>query len=256
MNLQNHHSSKTKLITLLRDSGIGSRRSCFNLIINNKVSVNGIITTNASQLISSDDKVCVNKKTLKQKAEFTYIKLNKPTGVLTTLHDDNDRATVFDLLPDSYRKLSLFPVGRLDMYTEGLLLITNDGHLALRLTHPRYEIEKEYYITLNKALKTQHADDLASGILIENTKTAPAKIVTLDEQNFKYSITVHEGRKRQIRVMFTFFGYSIKSLQRIRIHNIELGNLDKGNFDSLTKDEMNVLIDEKMTDPRLDIEKY
>ena len=142
------------------------------------------------------------------------------------------------------------------MYTEGLLLITNDGHLALRLTHPRYEIEKEYYITLNKALKTQHADDLASGILIENTKTAPAKIVTLDEQNFKYSITVHEGRKRQIRVMFTYFGYSIKSLQRIRIHNIELGNLDKGNFDSLTKDEMNVLIDEKMTDPRLDIEKY
>jgi 23S rRNA pseudouridine2605 synthase len=255
MKLNNNHSSESKLITLLRDTGIGSRRACFNLIKEGKVSINGIIASNSSEMVVSSDSIFVNGTALKKKSKFIYIKLNKPTGVLTSLTDDRGRETVFELLPYSYKELSLFPIGRLDMYTSGLLLLTNDGHLALRLTHPRYEIEKEYYVTLKQNLQDYHANALSNGIMLENVKTAPSKIVTLDKYIFKYSITVHEGKKRQIRLMFSHFGYSIQSLQRVRIHNIHLGDLIEGEIQNLTKEELKVLIDEKLTDPKFTIDK-
>jgi 23S rRNA pseudouridine2605 synthase len=149
--------------------------------------------------------------------------------VLSTVSDERGRRTVTSFVPEKYRQLRLYPVGRLDIDTSGLLLLTNDGDLTFRLTHPSFENEKEYLVQIKDKLKPEEVRQLAQGIRLEDGMTAPAVVREVNNSEpFNYSITIHEGRNRQIRRMFGVLGYPILALKRIRLGKLTLGNLREG----------------------------
>lgn len=164
--------------------------------------------------------------------------LNKPKGVITSKSDPEKRKTVFDVLPRALK--FLHSVGRLDKDTTGLLLLTNDGELTYRLTHPRFEIRKKYRVTCEGKLSDKKKSVLEKGMFIEGRKTAPAKIEILrsDENRTELFIEIHEGRKRQIRNMFLFLGHPIDSLERVSYEFLKLGNIRRGDFRHLTSEEV------------------
>lgn len=165
--------------------------------------------------------------------------LNKPLGLLTTTSDDRGRKTVLDILPVEYRGLGLYPVGRLDHDTTGLLLLTNDGNLTYRLTHPRFELGKEYHVYIDAVLKQEEKDSLEKGLVLDDGMTAPAAVREVSyDPPYNYSITIHEGRTRQVRRMFAQLGYTVRSLKRVRMGNLRLGELAEGSFKKLTVQEI------------------
>ena len=169
--------------------------------------------------------------------------INKPAGILSTTEDERGGRTVLDIIPEKYRKLRLYPVGRLDKDTTGLLLLTNDGELTNRLTHPRYEHEKEYFVQISGTLKTDEKQKLERGILLDDGITALAKVKEVGIKPFNYSITIHEGKKRQIRRMFARLGYQVLALKRVRIGNLTLGDLKDGAIRELTASEVSRLLE-------------
>ena len=185
----------------------------------------------------ASDKVIVNGKLLKQKEKKIYIKLNKPVGVLSACSDSKEK-TVVDLIKDVPGRL--YPVGRLDMGSEGLMILTNDGELADRLMHPRYEHEKEYEVTVRGPLTSAQIAKLEQGIDLDNKKTLPVKIQRAGERRFR--VVLREGRKRQIRRMMEAVGNKVSRLKRIRIKNIRLGNLATGKYAFLTTSEIQGLM--------------
>ena len=221
--------------------GAASRRKCEEYIREGLVKVNDKIVTELGTKIDPNvDRVYLNGKRLTLENKKVYMILNKPIGVVTSANDEKDRPTVTDLVPDDYR---VYPVGRLDIDTTGLVLLTNDGELANILMHPRYKIGKKYIVTVEGTPNTHELSLLREGLDIRDLKTSPANVKIL--KNFKQDsileIEIFEGQNHQIKRMFDYIGHSVKKLKRISMGKIELLNLEVGNYRYLTEKEIKYL---------------
>lgn len=185
------------------------------------------------------DEIIVNNKPIKKEEKIVYI-INKPKGVISSVSDDRDRRCVVDLIDSDSR---LYPIGRLDYDSSGLLLITNDGALTQSLLHPKFEIDKTYEVTIDKILSSSEISKIEKGVHIENYISAPAKVEIVKKDNNKMYllVTIHEGRNREIRKMFQTVGATVTRLHRIKEANIELGNLKSGEYRRLKPFELKKL---------------
>jgi pseudouridine synthase len=229
----------------LAQAGMGARRACEELIINAKVKVNDILVTDlATRVDPEHDKVTVNGKRVRLPTEKIYIMLNKPQGYIVTATDPYNRKTVFELLPDLPARV--FPVGRLDMQSTGLLLLTNDGDFANAILHPKNKIPKTYIVKIKGRLNFAHLKKLQEGITLDEGVVVAAKIFVKSFNKkqgvTKLRITIHEGKKRQIRRMIEAVGSSVISLKRVQIGNLRLGSLPEGTWRFLKDKEVAELI--------------
>ena len=234
------------LLKTLTEAGVGSRRRMADAIKQGKVEVNGKVAESFNHPVDvAKDRVSINGQAVNLKPdEIICLMLNKPEDVVSTVSDEKGRRTVLDILPPKYRKLRLYPAGRLDIDTTGLLLLTNDGDLTYRLTHPRFEHEKEYLVHIRGILKQDDIKKLKHGILLEDGVTHPARVKTsTSSPPFNYSITIHEGRKRQVRRMFERLGHPVLALKRVRIGKLSLGNLKEGEARRLNPPEIKSLLE-------------
>jgi 23S rRNA pseudouridine2605 synthase len=232
------------LLKALTEAGIDSRRRLADAIREGRVKVNNIVAEDFRQPINIEtDSITINGQSVDLKPEqLVYLMLNKPAGVMSTTSDERGRRTVIDLLPEKYRHLRLYPVGRLDRDTTGLLLLTNDGEFTNRLTHPRYEHDKEYLVAIKDKLKPEEKRKLEQGIELEDGLTHPAVIREANDPPFNYSITIHEGKKRQVRRMFDSVGHPVQTLNRVRTGNLRLGKLKEGEIRELSAQEIKALL--------------
>lgn len=244
--------TQKSLVKALAEAGIGPRRRMADAIKQGKVKVNGVTAEAFNLPIDpTKDKVTFNGKEVNLKGEkIICVMLHKPAGVVSTVNDEKRRRTVTDILPEKYRRYRLYPVGRLDIDTTGLLLMTNDGDLTYRLTHPRYEYEKEYYVAINGTLKAGEKDQLRHGIELEDGLTHPAKIKEITQPPYNYSIIIHEGKKRQVRRMFERMRHSVTALKRVRIGDLKLADLAEGETRLLTSQEINRLLGSNRANPK------
>ncbi|MHB8464631.1 MAG: pseudouridine synthase [Acidimicrobiales bacterium] len=227
-----------RLQKVLARAGIGSRRSCEDLIAGGRVTVNGTIAGLGRRVDPDSDEVEVDGAIVALRADLVHYLLNKPAGVVSTASDPEGRRTVVQLVPEDPR---VFPVGRLDAATEGLLIITNDGPLAQRLTHPRYGIEKEYVAEVRGRPAPGTLRTLRQGVDLVDGRTAPAKVALLEPSVLR--ITIHEGRNRQIRRMCEAVGHPVTRLVRTRIGPIADRRLAPGRWRELTGAEVRALAD-------------
>ena len=222
-----------RLNRFLAAAGVGSRRYCDELIAAGRVRINGRPCTDFSAQPSTRDHVKVDGK-LVHASRSLHIVMNKPAGFVSTRSDPHARDTIFDLLPSKFRRL--FSIGRLDAQSEGLLIFTNDGELAQRLMHPRYKIEKEYELTLERPWDPTLAPKLLRGVFLESHR---AKIVRLHPvTSTRLRVVLRQGINRQIRRMFHEIGYEVKRLVRVRVGSLRLGDLPAGHWRLLTKREL------------------
>lgn len=222
-------------------AGYCSRRQALELIFKGRVRVNENIVLEPSTPVDCDgDKVSADDTLLKIKS-YSYVLMNKPKGYVTTVKDRHAEKTVLDLLPKEYKHL--YPAGRLDKDTEGLLLLTNDGDAAYRLTHPKFNVDKTYVVRIKEGLKPSDQARLEKGIPLDSRLTAPSKItnVKLSEGGTEFHMTIHEGRKRQIRLMLKQLGCHVTHLMRIRQGPLTLGDLKIGGFRLLSEQEISAL---------------
>ncbi len=224
--------------------GVASRRNAENLIAEGKISVNGQkIIEQGVKVEIGKDKVAYSGKLIKPTEKLYYIMLNKPVGYVSTVKDQFERPTVIDLLGEEI-KARVYPVGRLDYDTEGLLLMTNDGDFAYKITHPKHNIEKTYIAVLGGGISIKGLQKLREGITLpDGFKTSPAKVEILESKAglTTVKIVIHEGKNRQVRKMFDAVGSKVKELRRISISTIELGNLPLGRWRHLTSFEISKL---------------
>lgn len=236
-----------RLAKFLSRSGITSRRKAEQLIKEGRVEVNGECITVPQRQVSSGDEVRVSGRRVSPVPEFVYLLLNKPAGYLTTVADSRGRPTIFDLLKDVEERV--FPVGRLDRDTTGLLLLTNDGELAHKLTHPGFGIPKTYRVKVRGIPARQSLDRLKQGIELEEGTTAPALVRFLktdqNNRNAVLEITLRQGWKRQVRRMCKAIGYPVLKLERTGFASLQKGNLPPGMLRRLTAAEIESL--RKMT---------
>lgn len=231
-----------RLQKYMAHAGVASRRKCEEIIDAGRVKINGETVTEQGMKVEEDDRVTVDGKLLRLPKTNHYILLNKPRGVVSTADDNKGRKTVLDLVP--LRKgRRLYPVGRLDMDSSGLLLLTDDGELTQRLLHPKYELEKTYRVTVKGIVDEETAHKLSSGIELNDGMTAPANFKILEHRNAKtrMEVVIHEGRNRQIRRMFEAVGAEVVELERIQMGPLKLGMLGKGEYRPLREKEIRVL---------------
>jgi len=224
--------NEERLQKFLAEAGVASRRKCEEYISQGKVEVNGKIVTELGTKVTSNDVVKYNGKIIKPEEEKVYILLNKPIGYVTTAHEQFGRDKVLDLIKINKR---IVPVGRLDMYTSGALILTNDGELVNKLTHPKNEIEKTYNVTLKGKITEQEINQLKKGVLIDEnymTKPAKVKILKIDEERniSRIQIIIHEGKNRQIRKMCEAINKRVLALHRSKIGNIDVKDLKLGEW--------------------------
>ena len=227
-----------RLQKIIAQAGFCSRRTAEKLIISGKVSVDGKIITELGAKADSNQKIVVDGKFLTSDAEKIYILLNKPRGYVSTVKDERGRRTVLELLGENFKK-RVYPVGRLDLNSEGLILLTNDGELTNALIHPRFEVKKTYRAKISGTITEEKLDKLRAGIELDDGLTAPAEIYRLE--NDLIEITIHEGRNRQVRRMFAAIGCDVKRLRRIKFANLTLDGLKVGKFRELTTEELEKL---------------
>jgi 23S rRNA pseudouridine2605 synthase len=225
-----------RLNRFLAAAGVGSRRHCDELIAAGRVTINGEVCTNFSAQPSTRDHVKIDGK-LVRAAPPLNIMMHKPAGFVSTRKDPHARDTVFDLLPAKFSQL--FNIGRLDAQTEGLLLLTNNGELAQRLTHPRYKIEKEYEVTLDRPWDPTLATKLLKGIFLDGQRARIERLRPVAPARLR--VILRQGINRQLRRMFEAIGYHVKRLLRVRIGNLWLGDLPRGHWRTLTKHELAAL---------------
>ncbi len=229
----------TRLNKFLADSGVGSRRECDRLIADGVVKVNGKVAV-LGTTVEEGDRVTVNDKRIGDKQKKYYLLLHKPKGYVTTVKDELGRKTVMDLV---HVKARLYPVGRLDYDTEGLLILTNDGELANRLTHPRNEINKTYIARISGTLTEAERIRLEKGVTIDGVQTAPARVRILkqDQHHTRCEVTIHEGRNHQVKKMFEAVGKEVEFLKRVAVGDLRLGGLKRGETRFLTENEVEYL---------------
>jgi 23S rRNA pseudouridine2605 synthase len=225
-----------RLNRFLAAAGVGSRRHCDELIAASRVTINGKVCTNFSAQPNAHDHVKVDGKLVRIAPALT-IMLHKPAGFVSTRKDQHARDTVFDLLPQKFSRL--FNIGRLDAQTEGLLLLTSDGALAQRLTHPRYKTDKEYEVTLDRPWDPALAPKLLRGIFLDGQRAKIARLHSVSPTRLR--VVLLQGINRQIRRMFEAVGYRVKRLVRIRIGNLRLSDLPQGHWRALTRGELTTL---------------
>ncbi len=241
--------SGERLSRFLAHAGIASRRHAEELIAAGRVQVNGITVTEQGTRINPEtDIVLVDNKPVRVASRRVYLLLHKPVSFVSTVRDPQGRPTVLDLLPSELRALRVYPVGRLDIDTSGLLLLTNDGDFALHLTHPRYSMQKHYRALVKGCPSESLLQALCSGVTIvedqgRNHTTAPAEVQILKKEgsNCWLSLAIHEGRKRQIRRMLAAVGHPVLELSRVGIGPLTLGDLPAGKWRYLTEDEVHSL---------------
>lgn len=228
-----------RLQKYLARSGVASRRASEELITQGRVSVNGRVVTRLGTAVDpSADRVDVDGRPVRPPRTHTYILLYKPRGVVSTVSDPEGRPTVVELVPSTAR---LFPVGRLDYDSEGLLLLTDDGDLTVTLTHPRHEVEKEYYALVDQPLADAALDRLRRGVVLDGRPTAPALVERSRPGSGGYwlRVVLREGRNRQVRRMIEAVGGSVVRLVRTRIGPLRLDDLEPGEWRELTLHEVN-----------------
>lgn len=220
---------KMRIHKFLSLSGVASRRHAEELVAAKQVQINAHPAKIGEIVDPEHDRVTVNGKPITAPTEFVYYLVNKPRQVVSTVKDPEGRRTVVSLVPGGTR---LYPVGRLDYESEGLMLLTNDGELAHHLTHPSFEIDKTYRVLVKGVLSDKSAGYLEAGVTVEGVKTAPAQVTIVERQehNTWFDITIHEGRNRQIRKMCEAVGYPCLRLIRTRLGPWELGDLAPGKF--------------------------
>lgn len=231
-----------RLNKFLAAAGVASRRGSEALILSGRVLVNGRPADGLGTVIDPDaDTVTVDGRRVEQEPSPVYILLNKPAGVLTTVSDPFGRQTVMHLLTGVTSRV--FPVGRLDGDTEGLLLLTNDGDLAHAVMHPRFSLEKEYDVLVEGRPSTESLRRLATGVPIDDRMTAPATVRVRAQEagGTRLSIVLHEGRKRQVRRMCAFIGYPVLALRRVRVGPLTVADVPVGQWRPLTDDEIAAL---------------
>jgi pseudouridine synthase len=236
-----------RLQKALARAGVASRRHAEELIVAGAVTVNGQVVRELGTRVDLErDEVRVHGRLVRLPEEAPlYVLLNKPTDTVTTVHDPEGRRTVLDLLPEEWRARRVYPVGRLDRYTEGLLLLTNDGELALRLTHPRYALAKEYHALVAGLPTSAALRRLERGVFLEGETraTAPARVWVMRSQGEAtwVGVEIHEGRNRQVRRMLEAVGYRTLRLRRVRVGPLGLGTLKLGAARLLTVGEVAAL---------------
>ena len=232
-----------RLHKFIANCGYTSRRRAELLIQAGRVEVNGkVVSSLGATITPAKDKVTINKEEISLPQPLT-IMLNKPPGIITSTHDTHERLTVMDILPRSLRSAGVLPAGRLDQETEGLLILTNDGDLGHRITHPRYETEKEYEALIRSRLTQEAIRRLESGISLDGEMTSPARVESAKPEGDKsrVRIVIREGRKRQVRRMFEAIGNEVVVLQRVRIGGLFLGDLSTGEWRELSPAEIKKL---------------
>lgn len=229
---------KIRLQKHLSECGVASRRAAEQLIAEGKVRVNGRVASVGDKVDPQRDKVTVRGKTVVPVKEKVYIMLHKPRGYVTTLKDEKDRKCVADLVRDVGVKV--FPVGRLDRNSEGLLIMTNDGSLANRLTHPSSHVNKTYRVTVGGEVTEEQVDKLCNGIVLDGTKTLPCDVFVIERKPDRtvMQFIIHEGRNRQIRRMCEAVGLNVMRLKRLEIAGVKLGMLPQGKWRPLNEREM------------------
>ena len=221
-------------------NGTLARRKVDEYILQGRITVNGITIREPGYKINpGKDSVSVDGEPIKVEKKNIYIVLNKPPKIISAVTDDKKRKTVVDIVKVKER---IFPIGRLDYDTTGLIILTNDGEFANKLMHPRYKVDKTYFVELSKPLQEKHKKKLAEGVYIDRKKTEPAKITFVNKDDFKrLYISIHEGRNRQVKNMFERFGYKIRKLHRTKYGNLKLGNLAEGDWRMLSGKEITLL---------------
>lgn len=216
--------------------GMGSRRKCEAFIQAGEVAVNGKVVQSLSQVIDeTKDVVAVAEQQIQPPEKLVYLLLNKPKGYVTTAHDELGRKTVLQLVPGTYR---LFSVGRLDKDTKGALLLTNDGALAFRLMHPKFQVDKIYEATLDRPITQPHIRKLMEGIMLEDGMTHPCEAKVIGREHRKIELTLHEGRKRQVRRMLQSLGYQVTELVRTQFASLSIKGMPSGEWRFLTDQEI------------------
>lgn len=230
-----------RLQKVIAESGLTSRRKAEELIKEGKVKVNGIITKELGVKVSSSDEIEVNNKIL-EKEEKEYYLLNKPRGVITSTKDDKERKTVVDLINTNSR---IYPVGRLDYDTTGVLLLTNDGEFANIIMHPASQIDKVYLAKLEGIIKGEQINKLKDGIMLDDmlVKASRVKLKKINKESntCMVEITIHEGKNHQVKRMFESVGYHVEKLNRKRVGIFTLSNLKSGEYRKLTPKEVQVV---------------
>ena len=235
-----------RLQKYLANNGVASRRKAEEFILQGKVKVNGIVATELGTKVNpKKDKIEFLGKEIKESKNKIYVLLNKPIDYVTTVKDQFDRNTVMDLVKNAGE--NLLPVGRLDMYTSGALILTNDGDFIYHVTHPKHEINKTYTVTLKGKITEKQVENLRQGVIIDEeykTKPAKVKILKIDEEKniSRLEITIHEGKNRQVRKMCEAVGSKVLALHRSKIGDIDVKNLKIGTWRYLTKKEVEILM--------------
>lgn len=225
----------------LADCGVASRRGSDQLIADGVVKINGRICKPGDDVDVNSDSVTVNGKIVKAVKKYDYYIMNKPKGYICSVKDEKGRKTVLDLLPNNNKRL--FPVGRLDYDSEGLLILTNDGDLTFKLTHPKNEIPKTYLVKTEKPVTDADLTKLRSGVIIDGVKTKKCNVKLLEttQGSSRLTVTITEGRNRQIRKMFEQVGNNVDFLKRIKIGDLTVSGLNRGDVRALNSSEINYL---------------
>ena len=222
----------------LAECGVASRRACDKLIADGKVTINGKPAALGDDVDEGKDEVLFNGEPVQFSAQHQYFLMNKPKGYICSVHDEHGRKTVMDLLPAGTGRV--YPVGRLDYDTEGMLLFTDDGDLAFRLTHPKNEIPKTYLVKIDGSISDAALNRLRAGVELDGRLTNKSKVTVIEtDKNYtKLHVTINEGRNRQVRRMFESIGKEVTFLKRIKIGDMGIGSLERGKVRKLTAEEI------------------
>ena len=237
------YSKKIRLQKVIADAGIASRRKAEVLITEGKVKVNGEVVTELGTRVSSNDIVMVNNQIVDNKEEHVYYLLNKPRGYLSTVSDEHDRPTVIQLINDNRR---IYPVGRLDMDTTGALILSNDGNFTQILTHPKYDTEKKYRVSVRGKMSFDVTNALESGLTVDGVHYQGMKVEKFryidDKDRSVFNLTLYEGKNRQIRKLMEHFNHPVIRLHRFQIGPLVLENMPLGSYRKLTHHEVKELL--------------
>ena len=231
-----------RLQKYMAECGVASRRRAEEMILAGQVSVNGQTITQMGVQVEEGDEVRVDGKIIRPEAQKHYVIYHKPAGEVTTVSDPEGRTCVLDHFRDY--PVRLYPVGRLDYDSEGLLLLTNDGTLTERMLHPSHQVDKTYLARVTGAVSRETVRNLCMGVMLDDHKTAPAKARIVKEETFAtvVLVTIHEGRNRQVRRMFETQGHRVLQLRRVRFGPLELGDLPRGQWRELAPEEVRKLM--------------